>query len=164
MSIIADKIEQSVEHVIDDKSIIRSVIKQLIEKTIKITIEIPASTSKLTLVNNNRKQFDFPFELKKIHIRTETDAKASVRIAFNESQYIPSEAYLIDATNNFNATNAEGLYATNDRLTTYSAKKSLKKGWNLKVYGKNTHTSNQKVYIFLNGFEINTKPIKNQII
>lgn len=108
------------------------------------------------LINSNQKQFNFAFEFHSIQVIAETNALASILLSINDIIY-PEFTFKIDAIESFKEKRTEyanGYYISATIVNEYPFKLAIKRGWTLKIHGRNTHSAVQFVNLVINGWKI----------
>jgi len=130
---------------------------------ILLVVDIPNGTSVFTAIQEELKNFDFKYQIFSIIVRNELNDLASIMLEISGVLY-PTQTFFIDTTNRYKEQNKQHIayYSKETESLEYPFNVITKERWTLKIYGINTHTVKQKVYILLNGCKVD-KPCEIQL-
>lgn len=124
---------------------------------LNFVVSIANGITTFTLLGTS-KNFPFNYFLENIILRNETNQLAGIRFEVNGKIY-PSENYNVSASADYTPNSSDGLVASTT-VSCYPFNLFIEKPFDLKIYGVNTHTATQKVYMTFLGYIINENEIK----
>lgn len=124
---------------------------------IALTVDIPLSTANYTQIAT-KKEFPFSYLITSISLLAETNALAGLKLRINGKMY-PELALSVDGSNDFVPNTTEGFRANATLTTIYDFNLFVDKPFYLEIFGVNTHTVAQSIYLIINGWIIDLKEV-----
>jgi hypothetical protein len=94
--------------------------------------------------------FPFSYFIKTIEIRSETNKLAGIALEINKELF-PSQGFLLTTVN---ADSKLWYDSVETETKSYKLNKFVDKPFDLQIHYVNTHTSNQTIYLLINGFRV----------
>lgn len=122
---------------------------------LKFHLTAPLSTSSITKLIDQQIDFSFSYYITSLSFYSQTNGLAGFGLEIN-GQFFPAQSYTI-TTSALNETKL--YYSSMTTLQDIPFKLYVDKPFNLVCYAMNTHTSDQIIYLTINGYRVNLDQI-----